>query len=267
MEAQRSFEAHRSAHAGFEDAVRVIDVDFDAEDEVLAVVGGLDIAGEEFALGCDLLDRAGEVLGEAFDADVGVLIEADAGEARFRNPDLDPELRSFLHGDDDLIGGDEIARTDTDDFDDGVGGGDEFCFAEASVEFGDVTLRLGEPTAGCVNVLATKTLAREDGGGFGLMEAGFGGVEIFRARAGLQKSEMLAGGFGSLASGIAFVAGVVELLAGDDVAGDELLHAVEVALGVDGVGLRSGVVGLGLVKFFGAGAVARFFECGGFGVC
>ena len=258
-----SLKTDGGGHAGFEDAAGIVDVDLDAEDEMFAIVGGLDIAGKEFALRCDLLDGAGEAPGEAFDADFGGLTEVDAGEACFGNPDSDPELGGLLQVEDDLIGRHEIAGADTDGLDDGVGGSNELGFAEAGVEFGDVALGLRETATSGVDVFAAETLAGEDGGCIGLAGTGFGGAQIFRACAGLEKSEALAGGLGAFASGVALVAGVVELLAGDDVAGGELLHAMEVGVGVEGVGLGSCVVGLGLVELFGARPVFGFVEGGG----
>ncbi len=86
---RRSLEGYRGGHAGLEDVVGVVDVDFDAEDFVLAVVAGLDVAGEELGGGVDLLDVAGEVaaagagVAEGIDCDVGGLAYADAAEVGF----------------------------------------------------------------------------------------------------------------------------------------------------------------------------------------
>jgi hypothetical protein len=66
---------------------------------------------------------------------------------------------------------------------------------------------------------------------------------------------VLARGFGTLLGGVAFVAGVVELLARDGVCGDQLLHAMKRNFGVDGIGLGGGKVGLGLRDFLHARAI------------
>ncbi len=262
-----SLKVHGGGHAGFEDAAGVIDVDLDAEDEVFSIVGGLDVAGQKFTLGGDLLHRSGKGMGEAIDADVGVLSEADVGKAGFGDVDFDPQLRSFLHGDDDLAGRDEIAGADADDFNDGAGGGDEFRFTEAGVELGNVTLGLGEAATSGFDVFAAESFARKDGSGLGLAVAGFCDAKVFGAGSSLKQCETLACGFGALGSGIALVAGVVELLARDSVGGDELFHADEEGLRVDGLGLGGGVVRLSLLKLFGPRAVAGFFKGGGLGSC
>ena len=85
-----SLQGYRGGHAGFEDVAWVVDVDFDAEDFVLAVVAGLDVAGEEFGGGGDLLDVAGEGAVEGVDGDAGGLAYVDVAEVGFGDVDLDP---------------------------------------------------------------------------------------------------------------------------------------------------------------------------------
>ena len=95
----------------------------------LAVVAGLDVAGEELGRGVDLLDAAGEGAVEGVHRYLRSLAEVDAAQVGFGDVDLDPELRGFEEGEDDLVGGDEVAGADADGFDGGVGGGDEVGFA------------------------------------------------------------------------------------------------------------------------------------------
>ena len=107
-----------------------------------------------------------------------------------------------------------------------------------------------------------KPLRARESGGLGLLVFGFGGMQIFEARAGLQQRKTLARGFGSLCCCIALVAGVVELLARDGVCGDQLFHALVGDFGVGCVGSGGGVVGLGLIDLLAARAVAGCFQRG-----
>ena len=54
---------------------------------------------------------------QGVDGDAGGLADVDAAEVGFGDVDLDPELRGFEHGEDDLVGGDEVAGADADGFD------------------------------------------------------------------------------------------------------------------------------------------------------
>jgi hypothetical protein len=161
-----------------------------------------------------------------------------------------------------LVGGNEIAGADADGFDEGIRGRDEVGLLEAGIKLSDVGLGFGESAFAGFNILTAEALVHEAVGVERLLGTGLGGVNVLRAGASLQKCEFLAGGFCELRGVVTLRCEAVKLLMGDDVLLGERLHAVVGGGGVDGIGFRGGVVGLGLMEFLWAGAVVGFLKEG-----
>ena len=131
-----------------------------------------------------------------------------------------------------LPGADEVAGAHADGLDDSVGGGGELGFFQLHVELIDARLGLVHLCAAGVDVFFAIAALHEVGGGLRLSVSLLGGLEVFFARACLQKGEALVEGLGLLGGCVARCFCVVELLARDGVAANECLHALEVDLGV-----------------------------------
>jgi hypothetical protein len=176
-------QTYRGGHAGLEDAVGVLDVDLDAEDLMLAIVAGLDVAGKEFSGRGDLLYVSGELtLAQSVDRDLGGLTDLQPAEVGLGDVDLDPELVGLEHGHHDLVGGYEIAGTNADGFDDGIGRCDEIGLFEASIELLDVGQRLDEAAFSGVDVLTAIAAMHELCGGERFLIAVSSGVGCLRGR-------------------------------------------------------------------------------------
>jgi len=217
------------------------------------VVARLDIAGEEFGLGGDLLHEASQGRG-VVEQHLDFGPERPGGEQSGGNVGSDPGLGFFEEGDDGPAGGNEVTGAYGDGFDAGAGGGTDFDFGELHRDLGDFGVGLFNPGTGLSEFFRASAESSDGGCFFGLESTLLGGLDIFGAGAGLEQGDALACGIRTGAEGIPAAGGVVERLAGD-IAG--LGKGGEAGGGGGGggeVGFGRAEIGLGLGNFLGARA-------------
>src|SRR5713101_5041971 len=99
--AQPSFDIGVRGQPRLEQAVRVIDLDLDAEDEVDALLLGLDVTRGELRLGGDLDEAAGEdAVGEGVHAQRGRVADLEPPHLRLRHVGAQPRVLRVDEGQD-----------------------------------------------------------------------------------------------------------------------------------------------------------------------
>src|SRR3990167_1932189 len=203
-------QGHVSGHAGAQPPARVGHAHLDAEHLVDALGTRLDVARQEFGLLVDLLHLAGEgFAGKGIHAQLGPLADAHAADDGFRDVDADVKLAGFEQRGDGGVGRNQVARTDVEHLDGGVGRGDHLALAVAGLGVAQVGARGGD-------VFHTEAPLHALADGFGLAVAGFGRRHGFRSVAALELGVALAGVFKPRPCHLPSGLGVVALLAGED---------------------------------------------------
>src|SRR5215472_3533355 len=120
IDSTRRLEFHVGGHAGKDVARRIVDANLHAKNLMDALFTRLHVAGEKFRLLVDLLDFAvKDFLRERVDANLGLLAQLDTAKFGFRDVDADVNLIPLKKGGDRSIGGDEVARANVQNFDNG----------------------------------------------------------------------------------------------------------------------------------------------------
>ena len=234
----------------------VVDANFHAKNLVDALFASLHVAGQEFSLLINLFDDTVEdLIRKRIDADFGLLAELHVAEHGFRDVDADVDLIAFEERGDRCVWSDQVAGTDIENFNCGVGWREHLAFAIAGfVEF--------ESGASGVDIFAAIATFKFFERRLGLLIASPGGGLFFRAITALEFGELVLGVLfhrdGHLPVGL----GCVALLLGDEILLGERVVALEVEVGANFIGGGAVDVGLRAINIFLAIAVHALFVFG-----